>query len=252
VGYRIDHGSYRATARFVVTYSGSGTFHTRYRSEPPNPGGAPDHNSASDSSTQKWSLRYRPVLSVPECRAAKRGGKDPCAGLKTLAGASGPEFATGRVAHVHIDGLFPAQNASISCRVKATIPKTWLDRVSIDLHYDARARTLALTAEDPMVDGFTFLPGQCPGQGDSIDGLNDNYFMPGFSLQAGWGPDRWFRSKTVVIPLRDLHRARKITIGLSDTPQGTPPKHCAPPFPAWQQCTTGGSWHGTLTLRATR
>jgi hypothetical protein len=250
--YRTQHGAYRATARFVVTYSGSGTFHTRYRSEPPNAGGAPDHNSANDSSTQKWSLRYRRVLSVPVCRAAKTGGKNPCTRLKTLAGASGPELATGRVAHVHIDGLFPSQNASISCRVKARTPKTWLDRVFVDLHYNARARTLALVAEDPMVDGLIFLPAQCPGQGDSIDGLNDNYFTPGFSLKTGWGPDRWFRAKTIVIPLRDLHRARTITIRLSDTRQGTPPKHCAAPFPAWQQCTTGGSWKGTLTLRATR
>lgn len=120
------------------------------------------------------------------------------------------------------------------------------------LRYDPRAQTLALTALNPVTEVIARLPGQCPGQGDSIDGLSDNYFSPGFSLSPHYGPDRWFTSRTVVLSLRMLHRARTITVRLTNTRVNSPPSDCRVLFPAYERCTTTASWSGTLRLQAIR
>jgi hypothetical protein len=247
----IRNGKSRTVARFRVTYSGSASVRTRYHSEPPNPGGMHDTNDAIDSSTWKWSLTWRTALRVPRCgRTAHR--RDPCRTLKQLAGVTGPQQGSGRVSHRHVDGLFPADNASIHCQLHSSTPKGFPGVARILLRYNARAKTLALTALDPLTEAIGRLPGQCPGQGDSIDGLNDNYFTPGFSFSQRYGPDRFFTSATSVIKLRTWHRARTITIRLRNTRQNTPPRNCAVPFPAYQRCTTTESWSGTLRLQAIR
>jgi hypothetical protein len=156
--------------------------------------------------------------------------------------------ATGKVSHVHIDGLYPADNRSEKCRMSVSTSPGQTLNASVDVRYEARARALAITALDPVANALEILPGECPGQGDSIDGLNDNYFTPGFSFASGYGPDRWFTSATVSIPLARLHRSQRISISFGDTTTGAPPRNCAVQHPSYEQCATGGSWSGTLVL----
>ena len=89
-----------------------------------------------------------------------------------------------------------------------------------------------------------------PCAADSRSLIADFYAFPGFSFDSAYGADRWFASREVVIPAAIFHRSSKITIQLSDTRAGTPPKHCAVKDPSFERCTTGGSWRGTLTLKA--
>jgi hypothetical protein len=121
---------------------------------------------------------------------------------------------------------------------------------AIELGYVRRSRSLAVTALNPVDDALVLLPSECPGQGDAVDGLADNYFTPGFSFASAWGPDRWFSSATIDIPLSALHRAARIAIRLGDTRANTPPRDCSVPYPSWQRCRAGGAWTGTLTLTA--
>jgi hypothetical protein len=237
-------GRDRAVSRFAVTYAGTGSWHTAYRSTSPNPGGKPDHNRAGDSSAQRWSLTYKQELTLGKCRGRR------CAKLQSLTLATGATSSTGRVAHRHVDGLFRADNASEHCKVAAASPAHAVLNAEVSVAYRP-GKGIALTALDPVIEAVNLVPGQCPGQGDPIDGLNDNYFTPGFSFSMRYGPERWFKSTTVVIPLGRLRRAKLVRIKLADTRAGTPPKHCAVPY-SYQHCTTGGSWHGTLTLRSAK
>ncbi len=243
-------GSFQSQPRFAVTYDGSGRYATTYHSEPPNPGGKPDHNRAHDSSTQTWSLSYGTDLKVPRCRVSRQAREPGCLKIASLIGATGTTTAADSVAHVHIDGLYKFDNASARCRQHVRTPRGEpLISTTIRLHYDPVANALQITALDPVSYTLGLLPGTCPGQGDSIDGLSDTYATPGFSFSPLYGPDRWFTSRTVAIPMRVLHRSARISIRLRETRAGTPPRHCAVPHPAYEQCSTGGSWSGVLVLR---
>jgi hypothetical protein len=229
-----------AAPRFHVSYSGTGEWSTLYHSTPANPGANPDTNNAHDSSSQRWSLSFVGLLSPLE--AGRRSG------TFELRGASGVTRATARIRHSHIDGIYAADNASISCGVAAQTPPHARLPASIEISDLPDGRGLRLTALDPVSEVLALLPQQCPGQGDSLDGLADNYFTPGFSFAPGYGPDRWFRSRSVLIPLRLLQRAERVTIKLGPGPGSQPPADCAVLYPAWQRCQTGGAWQGTLTL----
>jgi hypothetical protein len=237
--------------RFRVSYSGSGVWRTVYHSEPPNPGGAHDTNDANDSSTQSWSLTFTAPLTVPACRP-RLGRSDPCLAIRTITGATGRQLITGRVAHRHRDGLFPAQNGSVHCTIRGGAPAGLPLRPAIRFVYSPATATISLTALDPVREALTALPGQCPGQGDSLDGLNDEYFTPGFSFSPAYGPDRWFKSRTIALSTGRLHRSRRIRIRVAQTRAGTPPRSCLVPAPAYERCTTGGSWRGVVVLTAIR
>jgi hypothetical protein len=250
--YSVQLGGYRDVAHFQVTYSGSGKWATTYHSEPPTRGGPPDTNDASDSSAQRWGVTFARVLSIPRCGRPREGVADPCTRLPSLKGAKGTARATGRVAHIHRDGLFPNQNASVRCRIRAVAPVGMRLTAEIRLRYAPRSRSFAVTALTPIADALTLLPVQCPGQGDSIDGLFDNYFLPGFSFSSGFGPERWFTAPTIVIPTSVLHRATHITVPLGNARAGTPPANCAVKSPEFERCATGGSWTGVLTFASVR
>ena len=116
--------------------------------------------------------------------------------------------------HTHIDGLYSFDNASESCRLSARTPPGERLQASIRARSVPTARSVSLQTLSPVSQALLLLPAACPGQGDSLDGLNDNYFTPGFSFANGFGPSRWFTSAVAVIPLRTLKRAAKITIPL--------------------------------------
>src|SRR3954451_8035126 len=104
---RSHRGRFEATPRFVLTYTGSGRFHTRYHSTPPNPGGLADTNDADDSSTQRWAIKFDRAWAIPTCGTTGRRRTDRCTGVRDLLGAHGASRVTGRVSHRHVDGLFP-------------------------------------------------------------------------------------------------------------------------------------------------
>jgi hypothetical protein len=245
---RSHRGRFEATPRFVLTYIGSGRFHTGYHSTPPNPGGLADTNDADDSSAQRWAIKFDRAWAIPRCGATRRRPTDPCSGVGDFLGAHGASTVTGRVSHRHVDGLFPSQDASISCRVSFSTPKRWPLRASVRVRYLARRHAFSITALNPVFTAVNDLPPECPGQGDPIDGLFDNYYTPGFSFSSHYGPDRWFTSAATVVPLRALRRSSLITLALHQTRSGTPPRNCAVPFPAYQRCSASGSWAGALRL----
>jgi hypothetical protein len=162
----------------------------------------------------------------------------------------GASSASGSIDHTHIDGLYRFDNVAERCRVKAVTPADTPLPATVSVRYLPALRSVAVTALIPVSQVLVLLRQACPGQGDSIDGLADNYFMPGFSFAAGWGPERWFAAAPAVIPVSVLDRARKVTIREADTPHGTPPRGCRVDEPAYERCRTGGSWRGTLTLAA--
>jgi hypothetical protein len=230
--YSATPAPYRAHPLFAIAYHGSGTWHTTYHSEPPNPGGMHDRNDAHDSSAQRWHLAFvQPV--------ALRSG--------SLTTAVGSESATGTIDHTHIDGLFAADNASEQCTVSYSTPPPAQATVTVSVTVRG-ARFAAISAGDPMSAALGLLSQTCPADTDPIDGLSSNYFTPGFSVAEGWGPDQWFASQTVRVPLRTLHRARRIAIRLHETHAGTPPASCAVLNPSIERCRTGGEWSGVLTL----
>jgi len=248
--YTTTPAGYRTIARFVVTYVGSGHWRTVYHSEPPNPGGHHDTNDAHDSSRQHWSLRFARVLTVPSCGRSPRGQADPCLHVDDLTGAEGETTATGTIAHTHVDGLYIADNTSASCRVATATPAGTRLAATVTLRYVPVRRTISVTALIPVEDALNLLPGTCPEQGDSLDGLLDNYFTPGFSFGAGFGPLRWFTSEQVEIPAEAFHRSARIRVPLAQTPRGTPPRDCVVHSPSFERCTTGGSWAGVLSFSA--
>jgi hypothetical protein len=243
--YTVDPAPYTETPRFVVRYTGAGTYETRYHARPPNPGGARDTNDAHDTSTQSWRLTFGRTLSVPPC--GESGGVDPCTALTGLNGARGPSVATARIVHTHVDGLYRQLDATDKCRLRATALRT---DASLDIRYDSAAKTVRIGARSPVSSTLLLLRGYCPERPDGIDRLASNYAHPGFSFDQRYGPDRWFRSRIVAIPADVFHRAAAIRIPLADTPTGRPPRNCAVPRRPWlERCTTGGSWRGVLTLQ---
>jgi hypothetical protein len=249
-GYQVAPASARGQVRFAVSYAGSGSYRTVYHGEPPNKGGPHDTNDATDSSSQRWALRFGGALTIPTCQPQSDQASDPCQQLQGLDGAGGTATLAARVKHVHRDGLFKADSVGINCRLvrRGRIPTA--QGPTLRLSYASTSQTLAVTVTDPISAPFERFPGSCPKQGDSIDGLLDNYFTPGFSFAAGYGPDRWFGATSVPVPLALFHRAAQITIRLHASPAGTPPRDCAVAHPTYERCRTGGSWTGVLTLRA--
>jgi hypothetical protein len=248
--YTAVPGPYRANARFLVSYRGIGFYSTVFHAHPPNPGGADDTNDARDSSAQAWALGFRRRLALPPCGPPAGGGSDPCAGLTELRGAIGATTATGEVRHVHVDGLYPVLDRTVTCRLQSrTTARTAVD-AAIGMRYLPGSRSVGVTAYDPVASVLMAFPAQCAGQGDSLDRILDFYATPGFSFASGYGADRWYTSAEVAVPAFVLHRSTKITIPLRDTPAGRPPRGCAVFDPSFEGCTTGGSWSGVLTLSA--
>jgi hypothetical protein len=238
---------YRANPRFVVTYVGSGRWRTDYHATPPNDGGDPDTNDAHDASTQAWLITLAGSLAIPPC--AEDAGRDACADLRGLDGATGPTGATGRIRHTHVDGLYPQLDATDRCDVSARTPRDGDVDAAVGLEYSPALEGFAVTAYEPVTTVLRELPQACPGRGDPIDRMLDNYFTPGFSFDPAFGAERWFRSRRVVVPTRVFHHATEIMIPLRDTDSGRPPADCAVEHPEYERCTTGGSWAGVLIFR---
>jgi hypothetical protein len=249
--YTTSPGPDRPDARFVASYDGSGSYRTRFHATPPNPGGKADKNDAWDSSKQAWSITFRKAVTVPTCGPPAAGfGDDPCDSLTGLTGAKGPTSLTGQVNHRHIDGLYRVLDRKVKCELSKRPSKKRLLDASVQMRYIPETKSIGVSASDPIATAVSLFPAQCPGQGDSIDRILDFYAMPGFSFAEAYGPERWFASKEVIIPARVFNQSSKLRIPLRDTTAGRPPKHCARPDPSFERCTTGGSWHGVLTLTA--
>jgi hypothetical protein len=246
--YTATPGPNRADAQFVVTYEGKGSYATKFHATPPNQGGKPDTNNAHDTSTQAWNVRFKHELLMPTCGQPQGFGDDPCASLSGLSGAAGHTNMTGKVNHKHVDGLYKQFDRTVKCTLRKTpSAKRTLD-VTLGTRYIPESSSIAVSVTDPLTTTLSLFPTQCPKQGESIDRILDFYATPGFSYAQGWGPDRWFASKEVVIPAGVFHHSAKIKIPLHLTGNGTPPRHCALQNPSYERCTTGGSWNGVLTL----
>ncbi|MHB8689887.1 MAG: hypothetical protein ACYDHH_01450 [Solirubrobacteraceae bacterium] len=154
------------------------------------------------------------------------------------------------IAHTHIDGLYRFDDRAANCHLSYSTPRGAQLQTVLQFAYAKHGRALAVTAEIPVDQALLLLPPTCPAQGDSIDGLLDNYFTPGFSFDTSYGSARWFTSATVEIPLARLHRSTVVRIHLRNTRAGTPPRNCDVPNPAYERCTTTGSWSGVLTFAA--
>jgi hypothetical protein len=202
-----------------------------------------DTNDAHDSSSQSWRLTFTRPLVIRPCAGTNR-----CPGISSLTTARGATSDAARIDHTHIDGLFPDLNASVSCQVSAATPPGAPLQATVQLASLPHEQAIAITALIPVSRALLLLPLQCPGQGDPIDGLFNDYATPGFSFAPGYGPERWFTSRTVDVPATVLHRTARVTIRFRDTAGGRPPRGCAVPQPSYQRCTTGGTWSGTLTL----
>jgi hypothetical protein len=239
-------------ARFVVTYRGSGSYSTRFHATPPNPGGKPDTNDARDSSTQSWQVKFRRAVAIPTCGQPADGSADPCTSISGLSGASGPTAMTGRVNHKHVDGLYRQLDRTVKCELKKRPSPRRLLETSVVMRYIPESQSVGITATSPLLTTISLFPTQCPKQGDSIDRILDFYATPGFSFAPGYGPERWFASQEVVIPVAKFRRAAKIVIPLRDTASGRPPKGCAVQDPSFERCKTGGSWSGVLTFTPKR
>jgi len=245
--YSVRPGPERATSTFRVTYEGSGTWRTTFHATPPNPGGKPDTNDARDTSTQRWDLKFRRSLVIPTC------DPDPaaCSAVTGPAGATGPSSVVGRIDHRHKDGLYRDLDRKVRCTVRTKAPRVRLPKPTVQVRYDAATARFVIGATDPAGGALGATPTVCPGQGDPIDRILDNYFQPGFSFAAGWGPERWFTPAPVSIPAATLLRAERIAIPLHDTRANTPPRGCARPNPRYERCTTRGDWSGRLVLTRT-
>ena len=234
-----------AAERFVVTYEGTGAWHTTFHAHPPNPDGhKDDRNDARDTSRQRWALRFRDELEIPACD----GPGDPCASVTGAYGARGPASMTGRVRHKHVDGIYRQLDRTVKCRLAKRTAKGRDHDVTLSARYLPESHGFALSVSDPMATTLTMFPTACPDQGDSIDRILDFYAIPGFSFADGFGPERWFASREVVVSEADLRTGRKVRIRLGATKAGTPPRRCAVANPSYERCRTGGHWRGTITL----
>jgi hypothetical protein len=246
--YKATPGPFQETARFDVSYEGSGTYRTRFHGTPPNPKKRNDRNDARDASAQSWSLRFPPGVTIPTC--SPQAETDPCPGVHGVTGARGTTLATARIDHTHVDGIYPELDRRIRCRLRER--RTAGARplaASVTVRHDPAAGTFAVGASNPVSTVLEELPAACPRQGDSIDRILDNYAIPGFSFADSYGPDRWFASRAIAIPEAVFHGSTTITIRLADTARGTPPRGCAVPHPSYERCRTGGSWSGVLVFR---
>jgi hypothetical protein len=250
-GYSTTPGPSRPDARFVVGYAGKGSYATTFHATPPNPGGKPDTNDAHDTSKQSWGIKFRRKLNVPTCGQPASFGDDPCGGLAGLSGASGKASMTGKVDHKHVDGLYKQLDRTVRCTLSKTTSTKRRLEVNLATRYIPETNSIGVSVSDPMSTTISFFPTQCPKQGDSIDRILDFYAIPGFSFAQGWGPDRWFGSREVIVPSAVFHNSSQIKIPLHLTRAGTPPKHCARSNPSYEKCTTGGAWNGVLTLKST-
>jgi hypothetical protein len=246
--YEVKPARYRADPKFTVRYEGSGWWRTAYRATPPNPGHKPDHNAAHDSSTQAWKLRYRGAVTIPACGPPAAGGDDPCLTLSGPTRATGSTLLTGKIDHSHVDGVYRVLDRTVKCRLRKRTARRQVHSTTVGLRYDAAGQTIGLRASGPVSTALSLFPTVCPRQGDSIDRIADNYFTPGFSFDPAYGPDRWFTSREIAIPVDVFHRSREIRVRLADTRSGTPPLHCAVRSRATEHCTTRGSWSGVLTF----
>ena len=238
---RLPFKSSRAL-KIAVTYSGSGSNETSYHATPPNLGGPNDDDTAHDTEAERWSLRFVAGLRVPTCSQLR------CGGSLELVGARGNSSVVAQLDHVHIDGLYSILNASVSCELQSLTPAGAVLDAEIEVRYNAT--DLFVTALDPVTDALAGLPTACPGQGDSIDGLDDNYLGPGFSFAQGYGPDRWFTSATVTVPRSRLLHGRTVRLRLGLTRAGASPRDCQVTNPSYEQCVTSGSWTGLLVLHS--
>lgn len=245
--YTVVPAPYTATPRFVVSYTGAGTYRTVYHATPSNPGGKPDTNDARDSSAQSWHVTFGRTLALPGCGPADTG--DPCDAIRSLNGARGVARVTAKIHHVHVDGLYRQLDAKDICTLRAAT--SGRVATTLSLRYDASAQTIAVAAGNPLTDVLLRLPGFCPARPDGIDRIASNYATPGFSFDSAYDSDRWFRPRTIRIPADVFHHAALIRIPLAVTPTGKPPRNCAVRQPAIERCTTGGSWHGVLSFRLT-
>jgi hypothetical protein len=246
--YTTTPGPNRADARFVVTYSGDGSYATKFHATPPNDGGKPDTNDANDTSTQSWDVKFRRKLQMPTCGKPQDFGDDPCSSLSGLGGAAGRASMIGQVNHKHVDGLYRAFDRTVKCTLRKTTSRKRTLDITLKTRYIPETNSIAVSVTDPLTTTLSFFPTQCPKQGESIDRILDFYAIPGFSFAQGWGPDRWFASKEVVVPSDVFHHSAKIKIPLRLTTNGTPPKHCARQNPSYERCATGGKWNGVVTL----
>jgi hypothetical protein len=235
-------------ASFVVRYRGEGTYRTRFHAHPPNPDAKDDRNDARDSSRQAWDIKFGGALGFPTCGPPADGSADPCEAVTGLTGARGPTSIVGRVNHKHVDGIYPELDRTVKCKLATRPSKRRRLEATVAVRYLPESQSFGVTALSPLVTTASLFPAQCPKQGDSIDRIADFYAMPGFSFADGYGPDRWFTAREVVIPSAVFHDSAKIRIPLEDTRGGTPPPHCAVRDPSFERCTTGGSWGGVLTL----
>lgn len=234
------------TVAVSVSYAGSGTVATRYQSTPPNPGGGPDSNIARDSGGQSWSLRFDQQLAIGRCGQAAQEG---CPIVVNLAGATGFERATATIDHAHIDGLYHFDNAAMQCHVHAVTPRG--AQLSVSLQVTLLPGAISVVAENPMEQALVTLPAGCPGQTDSLDGLLDTYATPGFSFNQAFGPAQWFTSAPIRIPVKSLERGT-VRVPVAQSAAGIPPRGCDVPAPAYERCSTAGSWSGLLTFRHSR
>lgn len=247
--YTATPGAEQANPSFTVSYEGKGSYRTRFHAHPPNPGEKDDTNDGRDSSRQAWDIKFLKALAFPACGPPADGSADPCESVTPLNGARGPTSMSGRVNHKHVDGIYREFDRTVKCRLHVRpSPRRRLE-AALAVRYLPESQSFALRAESPLVTTATLFPGQCPKQGEAIDRIANFYAMPGFSFAQGFGPERWFTSREVVIPASVLHGSSKITIPLRNTPAGTPPPHCAVQNPEYERCTTGGSWSGVLTLK---
>jgi hypothetical protein len=245
-GYSVEPANhYRKAPRFDVRFAGAGDWRTVYHSEPPNQGGDNDTNDAHDRSTQSWDLAFRHRLRVPQCRPAL--SQNPCEQLTGLEDARGETIIDARVRHTHVDGLYSELNMAEHCRIHQRRGNA-REPAAVLLDAVSEPGELTLATQDPVSDSLIKFPAACPGHDDSLDGLLDNYYTPGFSFADGWGPERWFTSRRVTIPLRVLHRAKRVDVRVADRPGGTPPADCAVHDPSTERCSTGGAWSGVLSL----
>jgi hypothetical protein len=252
-GRRTPHR--HSEAHFRITYAGSGTQDTIYHSTPPNQGGDPDTNDAHDTGRQRWMLRSASRFAVPTCGARRRPRRpDPCAAMTGSALPKGASTVTGEVWHRHVDGLYadPDQNRSISCTMTASTPAAAHLGATVGVRYLRRSNSFAISLSNPVTESLLALPSACPGQGDSIDGLFDNYFTPGFSFAAGTGPDAWFVSRRTTVPAARFHRGHTVRVRIKQAPQAVPAQDCAVEHRSYERCSTRGSWSGLLTFTPVR
>ena len=228
-----------AARTFTVSYKGSGAWRTTFHATPPNDGGKPDTNDAHDTSRQSWAIRFRDALEIP--------GE-----AQELNGARGRTDMSGRVNHKHVDGLYRSLDRTVKCKLRKRPSTTRRLAATVDVSYVPESDSYAIQAGDPVATAVALFPQQCPKQGDSIDRILDFYAMPGFSFADGFGPERWFTSREVLIPAARFESEDKVTVKLADRPAGTPPPRCAVQHPSYERCKTGGSWNGVLTFAVKR